>query len=91
MVVWQDILTAPQDESDVLVYCSSTNEMFVARKYGDDAPDEWHYAAIREIGARVCCIPSHWAPLPEPPLIEEGEEEAAEARGKSAFVTGEGV
>lgn len=33
---------------------------------------------------------SHWMPLPEPPLIEEGEEEAAETRGKPAFVAGEG-
>ena len=58
---WQDILTAPKDESWILAYERDANEdyQFVVRWDGKDA---W-----RDNVEFLRHYPSHWMLLPEPP------------------------
>lgn len=61
---WQPISTAPKD-IDVLVYCSDTEEQFVAFDSLDE-PGVFYYAHTKS-GVYIGCTPTHWMPLPEAP------------------------
>lgn len=66
MPSWQPIETAPKDgRNEILVYCTDTEEAFVAfRSHGD-----WQYARTA-FGDRICCRPTHWMALPAPPEVK---------------------
>lgn len=65
---WHPMRSAPRDGTEILVYCESTGEQFVAffnKLYG------WQFAA----GGRstFVCHPSYWMPKPGPPQEEDHE------------------
>jgi len=62
MAEWFPIASAPLGPMDVLVYCDDTREQFVAFRSHDG-----RYQFSAHEGTRICCKPSHWMPLPEPP------------------------
>ncbi|HBA3817821.1 TPA: DUF551 domain-containing protein [Escherichia coli] len=51
------------NEEDVLVYCSDTKEQMVGFHKG-----KWLFQFFYMNGVEGVCEPSHWMPLPEPPL-----------------------
>ncbi|HHZ5447853.1 TPA: DUF551 domain-containing protein, partial [Escherichia coli] len=51
------------NEEDVLVYCSDTKEQMVGFHKGKGL-----FQFFYMNGVEVVCEPSHWMPLPEPPL-----------------------
>jgi len=66
---WAPIGSAPKDGIDILVYCASTKEQFVAYF----STGAWIFAHYRNGGA-VACQPTHWMPLPTPQEpTKEGE------------------
>lgn len=60
---WQPIATAPRDGADVLAYVSETDQQFVVYWREKDAC--WAYALCHQ--GTICCLPTHWMPLPQPP------------------------
>jgi hypothetical protein len=64
---WQPIETAPLDGSDVAVFVTESGEQFIA--YYDAG--SWIYGLIPlgRGGGKLCCEPTHWQPLLEPPVI----------------------
>ena len=71
MSEWQPIETAPKD-GDQLVYCSDTNEQFIAfwSKSIESDDEAWTFGRFRNDVGELCslvCRPTHWMPLPEPP------------------------
>lgn len=52
----------PELGIDVQVFCSDTKEQFVAFRTGK----YYQYAYVND--ARAVCEPSHWMPLPKPPI-----------------------
>lgn len=63
MTNWVSVLDRlPEKEIDVQVYCSDTEEQFVAfrNRYG-----EFQFGLTPTI--TLICNPTHWMPLPEPP------------------------
>lgn len=57
----------PETHSDVQVYCSDTEEQFVAYYVGQSY---FHYASYEKPEGGyvdIECNPTHWQPLPEPP------------------------
>lgn len=70
---WRCISTAPRDR-DVLIYAVETGEQFVAF-WGtciEDGDQQWTFARGDGV-AFIVRDPSHWMPLPDPPVIK-GEE-----------------
>lgn len=65
---WQPIETAPK-YGDILVYCADTDEQFVVFR----RKRAWIYAHVIDgkIRITVACEPTHWRPLPEPPVDRE--------------------
>lgn len=56
---WQDIKTAPKDETSILTYCRGCISV---RYWGEGDDDEMAWQPrIRG------CFPTHWMPLPAPP------------------------
>ncbi|HGF4028937.1 TPA: DUF551 domain-containing protein [Escherichia coli] len=51
------------NEEDVLVYCSDTKEMMVGFHKGKGLFQFFYMNGVEGV-----CEPSHWMPLPEPPL-----------------------
>lgn len=57
----------PEEDTDVIVYCSDTEEQFVAYH---NCNGYFHYATYEKKGegyVDIVCNPTHWQPLPEPP------------------------
>lgn len=57
----------PEEDTDVIVYCSGTEEQFVAYH---NCNGYFHYATYEKKGegyVDIVCNPTHWQPLPEPP------------------------
>ena len=57
----------PDEDTDVLVYCSDTEEQFVAYH---NCNGYFHYATYEKKGegyVDIVCNPTHWMPLPAPP------------------------
>lgn len=77
-MTWQPIETAPRDGTEVLVWCSRNNEMYVCVYYkkadDDKAPSPWLYAVsdyYQTDPYHVVSNPTHWMPLPPPPGDDE--------------------
>lgn len=80
MMEWQPIETAPKDGTAVLVYPATWNgrsaaiAIFNLDKYAKKPLPYW--ARDDDMG-RVTCSrknpPSHWMPLPDPPLPDNAE------------------
>ncbi|WP_416142082.1 DUF551 domain-containing protein [Escherichia coli] len=51
------------NEEDVLVYCSDTKEQMVGFHKGKGLFQFFYMNSVEGV-----CEPSHWMPLPEPPL-----------------------
>ncbi|MEW3165949.1 DUF551 domain-containing protein [Escherichia coli] len=51
------------NEEDVLVYCSDTKEQMVGFHKGKGLFQSFYMNGVEGV-----CEPSHWMPLPEPPL-----------------------
>jgi hypothetical protein len=68
MSEWQPIETAPT-RGDVLLYCAETGEQFVAflGTSMEEGDQEWVFARGPDL-AFIVRDPTHWQPLPEPPL-----------------------
>ena len=79
MSKWQPIETAPKDGTSVILGCNYDRlgkirvtcawyerEIWTEAKHWDDDADDWLFL---ECAFR----PSHWMPLPSPPVVE-GEE-----------------
>jgi len=60
--VWLPIESAPKAES-ILIFDDSEKRQFVG--YVDDVGDVW--ADIHGEDDTICCVPTHWMPLPKPP------------------------
>ncbi|MEG7606526.1 DUF551 domain-containing protein [Citrobacter braakii] len=61
----------PEDDTDVVVYCSDTEEQFVAYH---NCNGYFHYATYEKKGegyVDIVCNPTHWMPLPAAPQQEE--------------------
>ena len=69
---WQPIKTAPNNQRDILVFCSDTKEQFVAFKF-----EEGLYQFASYDGVSIACEPTHWMPLPESPEEENHEKPSA--------------
>ena len=79
---WKPIETAPKDGTDVLAYVPETDQQFVIYWHQHDKC--WAYA-VCELGT-IYCIPTHWMPLPQPPLLaKHGKEAEAITFPKDAF------
>lgn len=77
MSEWQPIETAPKDGRDILVSFGSMGIwlVFWADPFGDDAPTLWCVDdnkhgpyPLRGYSFEGECAPTHWMPLPEPPV-----------------------
>lgn len=62
MSEWQTIESAPKHGSDILLY--EDFEPAVCKGYWADADEEWRPSR----GERFWLQPTHWMPLPEPPV-----------------------
>lgn len=76
---WRPIETAPKG-GDVLVYCRDTDEQFVAFWSKNFVTDDvaWTYARFRDSDNQVfsvLCRPTHWQPLPKPPVERSKSQE----------------
>lgn len=61
----------PEDDTDVVVYCSDTEEQFVAYH---NCNGYFHYATYEKKGegyVDIVCNPTHWMPLPVAPQQED--------------------
>lgn len=68
---WQDIKTAPKDETNILL-CLSNGEMTVAG--WDGMRQEWVPCALpwrQALGAYVDGTPTHWQALPPAPGVND--------------------
>lgn len=78
MSEWQDISTAPKDCSNIVLFgtVTSTDQLTFGDKpgvytgYWDDIDEAWCMSASTFSGPFV--TPTHWQPLPEPPLNLSG-------------------
>jgi len=66
---WQPIETAPQDGTPILAYFKSAIQhvpgiISVAKK-------KEHYWVLECYAEHQCSVPTHWMPLPPPPLGAE--------------------
>src|SRR5574343_605803 len=61
---WQPIETAPGKVSDVLLYCTDTNEQLFGFPVGKGL-----YLFAFHDGIEIVCRPTHWQPLPAAPAI----------------------
>lgn len=67
MSAWYPIETAPTDGTRVLTYCASTS--FPSQRF-----DLMHYAGRwRSHCVGLANQPTHWMPLPSPPVIASAE------------------
>jgi hypothetical protein len=76
MSEWQDIATAPKDESTVLCYFPLEG---LTKSWCRVVPvywyrDSWHFASRAASGFSRGYEPTHWMPLPAPPHNPEKEE-----------------
>jgi hypothetical protein len=69
---WRPIASAPRDGMPVLLYSPDSDEPRIA--LGLWVVDDWYdfWAA----GLAIDAAPSHWMPLPAPPLIRERGDDA---------------
>lgn len=65
---WRPIETAPKDATDQQVYCSDSNQQFIA--FYDVNHGGWIFACSNG-GVKFICKPTHWKPKPPPPTGEE--------------------
>jgi hypothetical protein len=75
---WRPIETAPKDGTDILLYVQEeiTSGSWSERKSFDGRDIScWVYAELDEHGCGCCSDkgepPTHWMPLPDPPLPSE--------------------
>lgn len=69
---WQPIETAPKDGSDILILTSEYEKRKVTSAYYESEDDTWVPVKLSVHGCGCCRgdypKPSHWMPLPEPPM-----------------------
>lgn len=70
MSEWQPISTAPKNEMILGFFPDADTEIMIVgclvTDHPDDSPD-WYHQDDR-LGAPLDVEPTHWMPLPEPPL-----------------------
>lgn len=76
---WQPIETAPKDKS-VLLYDSNRKEKYCGRwdkqKYNKKPNPYWEkYARYSDIVYQRTYPPTHWMPLPQPPMKQDQDDE----------------
>ena len=73
---WQPIETAPKDGTGILVYCQKSLTVPVTGGYWDDHPACQCWIA----GGYMQKVfpPTHWMPLPAPPLPDNAKLSGAE-------------
>jgi hypothetical protein len=64
---WRDIATAPKDGNYMLLVSPAHGRVIGAFAVGD----VWHLVGVGAISSKSE-RPTHWMPLPQPPLAEEG-------------------
>lgn len=68
--MWQDIETAPKDETDVLLYraVSTIGQLPpIVAAWFDDGLNGAGWASFDKPDSWIDGVPTHWQPLPEPP------------------------
>ena len=66
---WMPIASAPKDGADVLLFCDRVH-------IGDYLPGvyEWNAGAWWIEGGQITGNPTHWMPLPQPPIHDTKEQ-----------------
>ena len=71
---WQDIETAPKDETDILVCCADRHIVatynIVYWNDTDLGTPEYPWCFVDGGGAYALGWPTHWMPLPDPPSVQ---------------------
>jgi hypothetical protein len=62
---WEPIETAPKDGTEILV---ETSDGVTIGAYGKDGPIYWLVPNYQDQEDRDLCSPTHWRPLPSPPV-----------------------
>lgn len=75
-MVWRPIETAPSS-GEVLLYCEDTDEQFVAflGTCIEDGSKDWVFARAPDVSF-IVRDPTHWMPLPKPPMTSARKEAA---------------
>lgn len=76
MSEWQPIETAPTDGTDILVFGMASGKfpMFAAVHFEDWYQPEW----INCDAGNIDFYPTHWHPLPEPPITDPHASESSQ-------------
>lgn len=78
-MTWQEIETAPKDGTAVLLWDADLEDAphyepvighFVDFESVGGAPDGYHSGWYDNVSGRVELRPTHWMPLPDPPVME---------------------
>ena len=72
MMEWQPIETAPMRGTEILLWAPKFDGPYYGRYEGKDwwVPDD----PLNKPWTQLITPPTHWMPLPEPPLDKETEE-----------------